>query len=141
MPTEGSLDWFGFAAVEGRAVIAAFDGGALTTDAGGLMQGATDRVIRRVDRVAGGFADRRCPELIEHEVRPLIGQRVFGIALGYEDLNDHDERRHDPVAIEGLFVTFSLEAHRRPPTQIILDLEATDDPIHGHQERRFLHGY
>jgi hypothetical protein len=48
---------------------------------------------------------------------------------------------HDPVAIEGLFVTFLLEAHRRPPTQIILDLEATDDPIHGHQEGRFLHGY
>jgi hypothetical protein len=186
MPTECSPDLFGFAPVEGRAVVASFDGGAVTTDAGALLLGAADRAIGLVDRFAACFADRRRPDLIEHEVPTLVGQRVFGIALGYEDLNDHDELRHDPVmailagklkahrqdcapvagkstlnrlelshslptkyhrishdpaAIEELFVTLFLEAHRRPPKQIILDLDATDDPIHGHQEGRFFHGY
>lgn len=186
MPTECNPDLFGFAPVEGRAVVASFDGGAVTPDAGGLRLGTTDRAIRLVDRFAGCFRDRRRQDLIEHEVRTLVGQRVFGIALGYEDPNDHDELRHDPImatlagklkahredcapvagkstlnrlelsrpmptkshkishdplAIEELFVTFFLEAHQRPPKQIILDLDATDDPIHGHQEGRFFHGY
>src|SRR5262249_37368612 len=97
MPTECSADLFGFARVEGRAVVASFDGGAVTSDAGALLLGATDRAIGLVDRFAACFVDRRRPELIEHEVRTLIGQRVFGIALGYEDLVDHDELRHDPM--------------------------------------------
>jgi hypothetical protein len=125
-------------------------------------------------------------ELIEHRVATMVGQRVFGIALGYEDVVDHDELRHDPImavlagkltarrrncapvagkstlnrlelgadeptsyhkighdpqAIEDLFVDLFVEAHRRPPRQIILDLDATDDPLHGHQEGRFFHGY
>jgi hypothetical protein len=177
---------FGFARVEGRAVVAAFDGGKITSDAGALLLGATDRAIRLVDRFAGCFADSRTPELVEHQVPTLVGQRVFGIALGYEDLVDHDELRHDPVmaalagklaarrsdctplagkstlnrlelsrpeptryhkisydgaAIERLFVDLFLEAHRQTPPQIILDLDATDDPLHGHQEGRFFHGY
>jgi hypothetical protein len=97
MPTECTLGLFDFARVEGRAVVASFDGGAITSDAGGLLLGATDRAVRLVDRFAGCFRDARTPELIEHEVRTLVGQRVFGIALGYEDLNDHDTLRHDPV--------------------------------------------
>ncbi len=97
MPTECSLEWYGFARVEGRAVIASFDGGAITTDAGGLLLGATDRAISLVDRFALCFRDVRVAELIEHEVLSLVGLRVFGIALGYEDLNDHDTLRHDPV--------------------------------------------
>ena len=186
MPTECSADLFGFARVEGRAVVAAFDGGKITSDAGALLLGATDRAIRLVDRFAGCFADRRTPELVEHEVPTLVVQRVFGIALGYEDLVAHDELRPDPVmaalagklaarrsdcaplagkstlnrlelsrpeptryhkisydgaAIERLFVDLFLEAHRQTPPQIILDLDATDDPLHGHQEGRFFHGY
>src|SRR5256714_5443151 len=97
MQTECSADLFGFARVEGRAVVAGFDGGKMTSDAGALLLGATDRAIRLVDRFAGDFADSRAPELIEHEVATLVGQRVFGIALGYEDLVDHDELRHDPT--------------------------------------------
>ena len=97
MPTECSPTLFEFAPVEGRAVVAAFDGGAITSDAGALLLGATDRAIRLVDRFAACFIDARCAELIEHEVSTTGGQRVFGIALGYEDLNDHDELRHDPV--------------------------------------------
>src|SRR5436853_2107261 len=97
MPTECSADLFGFAPVEGREVVAAFDGGAITSDAGALLLGATDRAIGMMDRFAACFHDTRCQELIEHEVVTLVGQRVFGIALGYEDLNDHDQLRHDPM--------------------------------------------
>ena len=96
MPTECSPDFFGFEPVEGRAAVAAFDAGAVTSDAGALLLGATDRAIRMMDRC---FHDVRCPELIEHQVVTLVGQRVFGIALGYEDLNDHDELRHDPMLV------------------------------------------
>src|SRR5262249_49115151 len=186
MMTDCSTDLFGFTAVEGREVVAAFDGGAITSDAGGLLLGAADRAIGLIDRFAACFRDERCPELVEHQVATMIGQRVFGIALGYEDLNDHDDLRHDPlmavlagkltarrqecapvagkstlnrlelsqlqptryhkvshnpVAIRSLFLDIFLEAHQRPPREIILDLDATDDPVHGEQEGRFYHGY
>jgi hypothetical protein len=149
--------------------------------------GAADKAVRLVERFAGCFHVGRSPERIEHEIATLVGQRVFGIALGYEDLIDHDRLRHDPAlavlagklrarragcaplagkstlnrmehapvdeatryhkighdgaAIERLFVDLFLEAHRQPPAQIVLDLDATDDPLHGHQEGRFFHGY
>jgi hypothetical protein len=186
MQTECSADLFGFTRVEGRSVVAAFDGGKITSDAGGVLLRATDRAIGLVDRFAQCFSDRRSAELIEHTVATMIGQRVFGIALGYEDVVDHDTLRHDPImavlagkltarrqncapvagkstlnrlelgkaeptsyhkighdplAIEGVFVDLFLEAQRRAPPQIILDLDATDDPLHGHQEGRFFHGY
>src|ERR1700719_4779165 len=186
MPTECSAEQFDFGIVEGRAVEAAFDAGLVTSDAGGLLLGATDRVIDLVDRFAACFRDRRRQDLVEHALTALIGQRVFGIALGYEDLNDHDDLRHDPVmavlagklaprredyaplagkstlnrlelsrlepnryhkishnpvAIKRLLVDLFLEAHARAPKQIILDLDATDDPLHGQQEGRFFHGY
>ena len=76
---------------------AAFDAGLVTSDAGALLLGATDRAIRMMDRFALCFHEERRPEYIEHEVATLVGQRVFGIALGYEDLNDHNELRHDPM--------------------------------------------
>jgi DDE family transposase len=186
MPTECSGDLFGFAAVERRAVVASFDGGTITSDAGGLLLGAADRALGLVKRFAGCFTDRRRPELVEHAVGTLVGQRVYGLALGYEDLNDHDQLRHDPLmavlagklaarrsdcaavagkstlnrlelsrprptvyhkishdpaAIESVLVALFLEAHPRAPRQIILDLDATDDPLHGEQEGRFFHGY
>ena len=97
MPTQCSADLFGFAPVEGRRVEAGFDGGTITSDAGALLLGATDRVVGLVGRLAGCFVDARRPDLIEHDVATLIGQRVFGIALGYEDLNDHEHLRHDPA--------------------------------------------
>lgn len=96
MPTECSRDLFGFASVEGRRVEAGFDGGAISSDAGAVLLGATDRAVGLVDRFAECFRDGRRAELVEHEVRTLAGQRVFGLALGYEDLNDHDWLRHDP---------------------------------------------
>jgi hypothetical protein len=158
----------------------------MTSDAGALLLGATERAIGLIERFAECFTDGRAPELTEHEVGTLVGQRVFGIALGYEDLIDHDQLRHDPTLavlagklaarrkdcaplagkstlnrlelggpqqtryhriawdaakIEALFVDLFLEAYQEPPQQIILDLDATDDPLHGHQEGRFFHGY
>ena len=186
MQTECSADLFGFAPVEGRKVVAGFDGGRMTSDAGAMLLGAADKRIGLIERVAGCFTDYRDADLIEHTVAGLVGQRVFGIALGYEDLIDHEQLRHDPVmavlggklearradcaplagkstlnrlelsreeptryhkisydaaAIEGLFVDLFLAAHPAPPAQITLDLDATDDPLHGHQEGRFFHGY
>jgi len=82
MPTDCSADLFRFAPVEGREVVAAFDGGAITSDAGALLLGATDRVIGLMRRLSACFCDMRKRELIEHEVMTLIVQRVFGIVLG-----------------------------------------------------------
>ena len=186
MPTDCNPALFEFPAVEGHRVEASFDGGAITSDAGALLLGQTDRAIRLSERFAACFDDTRAAELVEHQVETMVMQRVVGIALGYEDLNDHDELRrdpvlavlagklaaqrsdcapragkstlnrlelsraeptryhkvsHDPAAIESLFVDLFLDAHKKPPKQIILDLDATDDPLHGDQEGRFFHGY
>ncbi|HEX2477669.1 MAG TPA: IS1380 family transposase [Geminicoccaceae bacterium] len=186
MPTQCSRDLFGYEVVEGHEVVAAFDGGDNTSDAGALLLGATDRTIGLVGRFAACFVDGRAQAQVEHTIVAMVAQRVFGIALGYEDLIDHDHLRHDPVlaalagkltarrqdcaplagkstlnrlehapsepsryhkighdgaAIERLLVDLFLEAHKTPPREIILDLDATDDPLHGHQEGRFFHGY
>src|SRR3977135_2249137 len=97
MPTECSGDLFGFAPVEGREVVAAFDGGPITSGGGAMLVGGAGRGIGMMERFAACFHDERRQDLIEHEVVTLLGQRVFGIALGYEDLNDHDKLRHDPM--------------------------------------------
>jgi hypothetical protein len=97
MPTECSAEPFDVGVVEGRAVEAAFDAGLVTSDAGALLLGATDRANDLVDRLVDCFRDRRRPDLIEHTLATLVRQRVFGTALNYEDLNDHDELRRDPV--------------------------------------------
>ena len=187
MPTQCNREQFGFSRVENRRVEADFGGGAMTSDAGALLLGAADRAIRLIDRFAACFRDGRSASMVEHSLATMVGQRVFGLALGYEDLNDHDHLRHDPVmsvlagkltsrrarcaplagkstlnrlehcprgagdryrrighdprAIETLFVDLFLESHRKAPRQIVLDLDATDDPLHGHQEGRFFHGY
>jgi hypothetical protein len=146
-----------------------------------------DRAIGLIDRVAACFKDRRRPDAVVHGLRTLVGQRIVGIACGYEDVNDHDQLRFDPVlslfsdglgtrrkgcaalagkstlnrlehapgrddaryhkighdteALENVFVDVFLDAHAKSPKEIVLDLDATDDPLHGHQEGRFFHGY
>ena len=97
MPTECSAKPMGFARVAGRAVVADFDGGAITSNAGGLLLGATDRAIGLIERFAVCFAERAVDRVV-HEVTTLVGQRVFGIALGDQDLIDHDRPRHGPGA-------------------------------------------
>jgi hypothetical protein len=86
---------FEFAPVEDRKVVAGFDGGTMTSNAGGLLLGGADKAMKLIERVAKCFVDRRDPSLIEHSVATLVGQRIFGLAFGYEDLNDHDALRHD----------------------------------------------
>ncbi len=188
MPTECSATEIDFGRAGGRRVVADFDGGMVSSDAGALLLGETDKAIGLIDRFAACFRDRRNPIYTLHELKTLVAQRVFGLALGYEDLIDHDELRHDPVlgvllgkleckadaatplagkstlnrlehapsegkkpryhkighdgaAIERLFVELFLDSRKKPPREIILDLDATDDPLHGHQEGRFFHGY
>src|SRR3954454_9400763 len=97
MPTQCNPNLFAFAPAEGRPVVASFDGGAITSDAGALLLGATDRVLGLTQRLAACFQDSRDPAYTEHALEMLVMQRVVGIALGYEDLNDHDQIRHDPV--------------------------------------------
>jgi hypothetical protein len=185
----GQLEFEGF---DGHKVVAGFDGGAITSDAGALLLRHVDGAIRLFDRVAGCFIDGRDRDCTVHSVRTLVGQRIAAVALGYEDVDDHDTLRHDPVlallsesltpkredcavlagkstlnrlehgrvgeptryhkisyetqAMESLFVELFLEAHDKPPAEIVLDLDATlsltkGDPLHGHQEGRFFHGY
>src|SRR3712207_90266 len=109
MPTQCRPPLFEFAPVEGRRVVAGFDGGAITSNAGALPLGAADRAIGLVRRFAACFQDARARERVEHEVATLVGQRVFGITLGYEDLVDHDQLRHDPVLA---ILAGKLEARR-----------------------------
>ena len=187
MQTECSQDSLDFASLGSRKVTAAFDGGAITSNAGALLLREADRVLGLSQQVAACFTDSRRQDRVEHAVETLLAQRIHGIALGYEDLNDHDELRHDPVlglvsgkaearrsdcavlagkstlnrlehapktdddryrklsvdegAMKRLFVSVFLKSHATPPGRIILDLDATDDPIHGGQEGRFFHGY
>jgi hypothetical protein len=99
MLTQCSRDLFGYEVVEGRQVVAAFDGGDNSSDAGGLLLGAADRAIGLVGRFAACFADGRAQAQVEHTIETMVAQRVFGIALGYEDVVDHDQLRFDPIRI------------------------------------------
>ena len=97
MPTECTPKQYEFEAIGRRAVVACSDGGNITSNAGGLLLGQVDRGLGLIRRFAQCFRDRRDPRYVEHQVETLIGQRIFGLALGYEDLNDHDELRKDPT--------------------------------------------
>lgn len=191
MPTQCSRDSFDFGSVEGRAVVADFGGGRITSNAGALLLAKADRAVGIIDSFAACFGDGRNQGLIEHTTRTLVGQRVIGIALGHEDLVDHDDLRHDPVlaavmgkltprrkecaalagkstlsrlehapdeggihappryhkishngaAIERTFVDIALGSRPKAPEVMVIDLDATDSPLHGHQEDRFFHGY
>lgn len=196
MGTECTGTALAFHALPAREVTGKFDGGRISSDAGGVLLRETELRTHILKRLAGCFVDHRDPERIEHSVESLIEQRVMGIALGYEDVNDHDALRHDPLlallsgkhdllgeqrvrsqdrgkalagkstlnrleltpgdasarsrykkivarpaAMDDLFVDCFLESFSTPPQEIVLDVDATDDPLHGHQEGRFFHGY
>ncbi len=162
-------------ATRGKPVVADFSGGRLTTDAGVLLLREVAQrtgLFRALDRV---IPDPRQPDLIVHDQQTMLAQRIMAIALGYEDLNDHQSLRDDPalqlaagrrpepdaplaspptlcrlenrvdrkasVAIAEVLVDQFLAAHTTPPEHLILDFDATDDPVHGNQQRRFFHGY
>jgi len=183
--TECSETLFPFEAHFSRQVVAQFEGSWLTTEGGSLLLRQADRKIGLLRRLARCFTDYRQPERIEHRLEEMLAQRIYGLALGYEDVNDHEQLRQDPLlgvlagkrdlseplagkstlnrleltpagspaaerynkiayspeAIDELLVTLFLESHRKAPRSIVLDLDATDTPLHGKQEARFFHGY
>ncbi len=196
MATECNQQSFRFHALGRRNVVARFDGGRITSDGGGLLLRETERLTGIIRQFAACFTDHRDPNRTEHTVEELVSQRVYALALGYEDLNDHDDLRHDPLlavlagkkdplgskrrgrkdrgkalagkstlnrleltpvradaksrykkirvarkAVQHLFTDVFLQSYNTPPKRIVLDLDATDDPIHGHQSGRFFHGY
>jgi len=196
MKTECQSSRIEFQELDKRQVIGEFNGGDITSDAGGILLREVNKQLNLTDRFAQCFEDFRKSEKIEHTVHQLVAQRIFGIALGYEDLNDHDDLRHDqllallcekddptgqdrvcerdkgkalagkstlnrleltppdadektpykkivhhPEQIDDLFIDVFMDCHPEEPDQIILDLDATDDPLHGAQEGRFFHGY
>ncbi len=186
MRTECNQFVFGFHPLKRREIRAEFNGGAISSDGGGLLLREVEKRTGILRQFAACFTDYRNADLIEHTVDELVAQRVYGLALGYEDLNDHEELRNDPLlavlvekadprqealagkstlnrleltretasrkerykkivldhgAVDRLLVQVFLEAHREAPQEIILDLDATDDPLHGKQEGRFFHGY
>ena len=196
MLTECNQSSFAFHPLGAREVTARFDGGTMTSDAGGLLLGEVEAHTKLLAGFARCFDDHRDSKLIEHTLEELIKQRVFALALGYEDLNDHDQLRADPLLaalvgktdvlgaeridprdrgkplagkstlnrleltpvgataesrykktvarhrdLEGWFIKAFLQLTPDPPAEIVLDVDATDDPLHGHQAGRFFHGY
>ena len=196
MTTECNPAYLDFPMLGPRQVLADFDGGAISSDGGALLLRQVEALSGIVRQFAACFDDHRDPDRVEHSVEHLLAQRVYGLALGYEDLNDHDDLRRDPLLatvvgkddptgksrqrrrdrgkalagkstlnrleltpvgagrqsrykkiicrtrdVERLFVSLFVQAHPRPPERIVLDLDATDDPIHGHQLGRSFHAY
>jgi hypothetical protein len=193
MTTDCIPHQFEFQGMTRRTVVASFDGGTLSSDGGVLLLAEVDRRLGLLELFAACFKDHRNPDLVEHSIEELVRQRVLGLALGYEDLNDHDELRTDPLlasvvgkadptgsdrrqeqdrgkplagkstlnrlewgavkqdryrkisldteAVDRFFIDVFLAAYQKAPAEIVLDLDATDDPLHGEQEGRFFHGY
>jgi hypothetical protein len=160
-----------FPALKRRKIEAQFSGGAITSDGGVLLLRSIDQRLKLTEQVAAQITDPRDPDKIQHQVVDLLRQRVYGLACGYEDLNDHDTLRNDiafQTAVEkdqvlgsrSTLCRFEQQADRMlmwriheqmveqfiasfdaPPESLILDFDATDDPVHGQQEGRFFHGY
>jgi hypothetical protein len=160
-----------FKGVKGRKVAAIFSGQTITSDGGGMLLRAADDAIGLLSRVGRCFSDLRRKASCAHSVENLLRQRVYALALGYEDLNDHDALRHDPAlqtavgrdvdmasastlcrfensvdakslwALSSVLVDACIGSHKTAPEEIILDFDATDDAVHGRQEGRFFHGY
>ena len=196
MKTECTKKRYHFQALGRREILADFSGGTITSDGGGLLLREVEKRTNILGSFAECFIDHRDQERIEHTVQELISQRVYGLALGYEDLNDHDDLSRDKLlavmvgkvdptgfsrdlkrdrgkplagkstlnrleltpedadsksrykkivmnqdAIDNFFVDAFIASYSEPPVQIILDADATDDPLHGNQEGRFFHGY
>jgi len=178
LTTECTQSKFEFTVAWSRSVTARFDGGKITSHGGGLLLREVDRRIDLLGRLSDCFLDGREQRRVRHSVREMLSQRIYGLALGYEDLNDHEQLREDPLlmllagsaepenvlagkstlnrlelageagvedrykkvhydgtAIDELLVKVFLEAHAKPPGEIVIDVDATDLPLHGHQEQ------
>ena len=144
--TECTQESFDFPVCKRRRVEATFDGGDITSDAGVLLLQQADRRLGLSMAVAKALHDPRRRASCAHGLDSLIRQRLFGLALGYEDLNDHHTLRHDlalqtAVGQDNVLVEQFIASFRRAPKRLILDFDATDDAVHGQQEGRFFHGY
>jgi len=173
--TECTRKSLSFSRLKKQRIVADFEGGRLTSDGGALLLREVDRQLGLTASLAVSVADPREPAKITHDLRTLLVQRIFGIALGYEDLNDHQTLRDDPLfailagqrpdpdqplaspstlcrfenavtrqslaRLSAVFVEQFIASYDRPPKEIVLDFDATDDPVHGRQEGRFFHGY
>jgi hypothetical protein len=168
-----------FASDNRRQIVADFQGGDLTSDGGLPLLREVDRKIGLIDAINAAVYDPRCPWLTEHDQRTILAQRLFALAAGYEDLNDHQTLRNDTlltaltdrrlkagqkaddplsspptlcrlenrvtradlVRMSKALVETFIASHAQPPEELVLDFDATDDAVHGHQEGRFFHGY
>jgi hypothetical protein len=173
-----------FQGMGGRSVVAAFDGGQISSDGGSLLLREIEQGRGYLREFARCFRDDRDQRFVEHGVESMLAQRIYGLCLGYEDLVDHDELRDDPMMgllcgkegegplagkstlnrletakepgkeltrykkvvadmekLSEFFVATFVRTRRRRPARLILDFDATDDPLHGRQEGRFFHGY
>ena len=169
--TDCNLEPVRFPSCKGRLVEASFSGGAITSDAGAVLLRQADRMLGLTDRAAKALTDTRRKASCRHSLPTMVRQRVYALALGYEDLNDHDELRSDPalqtavdadeplagastlcrfeqrmgredaVRLHGALVEQFIASFASPPRRLVLDFDATDDPVHGAQEGRFFHGY
>ena len=179
--TECNQESFAFKAHFSRRVEAGFSADQVSTDGGALLLREVDQKINLLGRLAGCFGDGRSPLLVKHQLSEMLAQRIYGLALGYEDLNDHEQLRSDPLlgvlsgkrdlaeplagkstlnrlelvgrtgryhkisysaeALDRLLGDLFLESHASAPDEIVLDLDATDIPLYGHQPERFFHGY
>ena len=183
--TECKQKVFSFTAHFSRRVEAGFTAGQVSSDGGALLLREVERRINLLGRLAGCFRDGRNQSLVEHKLPEMLSQRVYGLALGYEDLNDHEQLRSDPLlgllsgkrnleeplagkstlnrleltgrtgryhkitysaeSIDRLLVDLYIESRpegiRAMPSEVVLDLDATDIPLYGHQPERFFHGY
>ena len=181
MRTECNQESFSFTVHFSRRVEAEFSAGRVSSDGGALLLREADRRINLLGRVAGCFSDGRAPLLIKHRLSEMLAQRIYGLTLGYEDLNDHEQLRSDPLlgllagkreldeplagkstlnrleltgrslryhkinysteSLDRLLTDLYMESQATVPEQIVLDLDATDIPLYGHQPERFFHGY
>lgn len=168
---ETGTDKIEFGRLGRRVVEGRFDGGSMTSDGGVMLLAETDRKLGLIEQAARCIADPRSPVLIKHGVRDMLRQRVYGLALGWEDLSDHSTLRQD-VAIQTaigvdrevasaptlcrlekwadqqtawrlhqVLVDQFIASFKTAPEELVLDFDATDNPLHGQQEGRFFHGY
>jgi len=180
--TECNQSGFGFEACGKREIVARFDGGTISSDGGAFLLRQTDKRLNLLPRLAECFLDGRNQDQVEHSILEMLSQRIYGLALGYEDLNDHEQLRKDPVfgilagreevdaplagkstlnrmelgagvqdrykkitfwkeGLEEVLVKVFIESYEKAPSEIVLDVDTTDLPLHGNQEGRFFHGY
>ena len=169
--TKCNSDLLSFSRLQGRDVRANFKGGNITSDAGSLLLREIDRHLNLTEQIAGVLPDERNQSQITHSLLSMIRQRVYGLACGYEDLNDHDSMRHDIslqtavnstqalasrptlcrfensmsskvlIAVHKIFFAQFVDSFKSAPEELILDFDATDSILHGDQEGKFYHGY